>query len=857
MKEFSSSIKSLADHFFRLKKEVAILTSRREKSKILEQKLNVKLKNREAKIKFIENEIKRSTVLKSNREKMVEVLSGQLKAACSLLDGLKESLSVNDGRGIAFFKAKKKLDATSKEIFRLAGILEENLLGSVPYEKVPAKIVLSQEKYEPDSIKESQPNKILCNFNDIVGGAKEMKLEVPQTQWDEVQRCVIRDHGEAYMQYCFGGKIRLLERKSLIYEINKSSIFLGKLKQEIGDKKCVIIGNGPSLNKHDFQLMEGNFMIGSNYIFMNQEKMGYYPDLITASNFLVIEQRLKEFLEIPVPKIFPFYMFNLVGSHDDVYYVNLNHLPEFSENVGLWASTRSTVTFFNLQLAFYLRFSETFLIGVDNTYTQSTKAEGKVLVQEVDDPNHFSPEYFKGLKWQSADPSNMAMVYSFAKEFFDKAEMNVSNAGIGGALEVFPRVDYKRALKCKGKKQKLLKASKIDRVIVSINPDLQSYFGHYYQLDLKMAALLSRRGDGFVVLANKSVDLGLNSKFPLMLPLFTEQSYVLGIRKVEEADAEQLFISELKKGITIVKETFPDVKIFEFYMYCGAYPHLRTISEILDQENKKKSDAERICRFHVHVFYPAFESAFDRSSKDQAEEFFTREKRDQNLLLYAGTKEFKAIISGVHGVDFRYLPCASTTFTDEELEFYGEPREKRKDVICFPGNLRPEKGMDVTIDSLFRICSDSDFENSNLVVRRFKKTDEVDEVDFYKFELGKCISWVEGELSDSQFKEMMTNADIFVIPYSKDAFEMRPSGLFADSIILGKPVLVEEGTFMANFVQLYGNGAVYQARDGADLVTKLKNMRADRAKLDLACGLARASWREGNSWNAFYEKLTN
>ena len=856
MKDSQNNIKSLSDQFFRLKNNAAKLSLLHEQSTVAKEKLEVKLKNRDAKIEFLENEIRRLAILKDNRDKMIEAISGQLKEACSALNGLNEKLLAKEERGIAFFNAKKKLKTISGEIVRLSGVLEKNTLGEVSYSQVPEKIKLKQVQYVPALNNNSLESQYALDFLSIEGGAKEMKIEVPQSEWDALQQSVLRKYGEGFMQYCFGGKIRLLERNQMIREINKTSLFLGKLKEQVGNKKCVIIGNGPSLNHHDFSLMEGNFMIGSNYIFMNREKMGYFPDLITASNFLVVEQRLKEFLEVPVPKIFPFYMYNLVGSHDNVFYVNLNHLPEFSENIGLWASTRSTVTFFNLQLAYYLGFAETFLIGVDNTYTQSTKAEGKVLNQEEDDPNHFSPEYFKGLKWQSADPNNMAMVYSVAKKFFDNAGRKISNAGIGGALEVFPRVDYKKALQSEGVKPKLNGAPKVNRVIVSINPDLQSYFGHYYQLDLKVADLVSKRGDGFVVLANKSVDLGLNSKFPFMLPLFSEQSYVLGIRKIEEGDVEQLFISELLEGIVLVKKIFPDVQSYEFFMYCGAYPHLRAISKVMENENQKESGMG-VCRFHVHVFYPAFESAFDRSSKKQAEEFFNRENLDENLRLYAGTKEFRSHIKGAHGVDLRYLPCSSTTFTDEELPSYRESGKKASDIICFPGNLRPEKGMEVTIDALFNICNDSEFKNLKMIVRRFKKTEELDEVDFFKCGLGRRISWVEGELSDQQFKEMMAIADIVVIPYSKGAFEMRPSGLFADSIMLEKPVLVEEGTFMANFVQLYGNGAVYGSGDGADLVTKLKDILRNMETLELACKLARASWEEGNSWNAFYEKLIN
>ena len=855
MNESINRIKSLIDRYFGLKRQMVLKNGHLTDVKVNEEKLLVKLSNRDSRIEYLENELSRVQVLKSNRDRMIDALVAHSVEISGELEKIKEGISNDLKWPFGLFSVSRRLRLIQENIESFSNKLEVNPCEAIDYEDVPEKIELIQNQYMPPLVSDdAHAVNYDYDFVDIEGGARELKLDFPQAEWDSVQQSVLRDYGEGFMQYCFGGKIRLLGREDMVREVNKTGRFLAGLKKEVADRKCIVVGNGPSLNKHDFKLMRGQFMIGSNYIFMNHDKMGYYPDLITATNFLVVEQRLQDFLDIKVPKIFPFYMYNLVGPCKDVYYLNVNHLPEFSENANLWASTRSTVTFLNLQIAYFLGFEETYLIGVDNTYQQSTKREGKILVQEENDPNHFSPEYFKGLQWQSADPDNMAMVYGFAKQYFDKAGLKVFNAGIGGALEVFPRLDYKNALRGgKGRAVKI-KDSKCERVVISINPDLQSFFGHYYQLDLNISKELAVRGDGFVVLCNKSIDLEVNSKFPFLIPCFSETSHALGLRNVGELDVEALFKQELQEGIEKIKQSFISVKYFEFFMYCGSYPHLRAVSDVIDNLNRKDS-----CRFrfHIHVFYPAFEKAFGRSTEAQGQDYFSEYKSSPKLLPYAGTEDFQVHLSGTHNVDIRYLPCSSTTFTDEEIEHYREGQSADFNVVCFPGNLRPEKGMAVTLDALFRINEDEEFSETQFIVRRFKKNDEEDEVDYYKCILRKGIEWVEGELSSGSFKTMVASADIVVIPYSKEAFGMRPSGLFADSILLEKPVLVEAGTFMARYVEAFGNGYVYKPNDGQDLVSKLKKMFSNVEQLRLACRLARVEWEGKNSWNKFYESLTS
>lgn len=856
MKESTESLKSIVDSYFQLKAHEGLLNEEIRSLKVELNKLSIKLENREASVAFLKNEINRSDLLKSNRDMMVSKFNEYYSETNELVDEIKKTIEEDRFDKRFVLGKNKKIKNLLVKLNVLGEKYAKKPLDGMSFHKVPDKLDLVQKKYVEEEVETKDVAAgYELEFQDVGLGAMEMELKIPQTEWEKLQRQVQSEYGQNYIQYCFGGKIRLLPRDTMLGELDRTKNLFKSIKSQIEGKKCVVIGNGPSLNKHDFSKMSSCFLIGSNYIFMNHKNMGFYPDIITASNYLVVEQRLQDFLDVPVPKLFPFYMYNLVGPQDNVYYLNVSHSPEFSENINLWASTRSTVTFLNLQISYSLGFEETYLIGVDNSYKQDTKKEGKVLNQEEDDPNHFSPEYFKGLKWQSADPDNMASVYVLAKNYFERSGKKIFNAGIGGALEVFERVDYADELDSNEDKEIEVNEGGSECLVVSINPDLQSYFGHYYQLDLKLSEFLSTRDDSFAVLSHLDVDLELNTKFPVIIPCFSEYSYTVGLRNVNEPNAEERFEVELRSGIEKLFASFPGIKRFEFYMYCGAFPHIRTTCKLLE-EFAEMSGIQ--VRFHMHIFYPAFEKAFGRSTVDQGIDFFSNHEENPGLRLYAGTELFRSKVVEQFGVEVQYLPCFSTTFTDSQLAKFRERKKSVvKKVICFPGNLRPEKGMAVTLDSLFLMSEDPHFDDNRLVVRRFKREKDEDEVDYYKYLLSESIEWIDGELTDEEFQEMMADSDFIVIPYSGDAFEMRPSGLFSDSILLEKPVLVQKGTSMANFVQLYGNGEVYESDNAEDLVLKLKSIISNSEKLKLSCKFARSAWEKENSWDSFYKLLTN
>jgi len=248
-----------------------------------------------------------------------------------------------------------------------------------------------------------------------------------------------------YTQYKFGRQTKYYRRSVESRCLNRATEYFDVLRNSKRGHRCFIIGNGPSLNKMDLTLLKGEFTIGSNYIFMNYDKMGFLPTYLCIVNFLVAQQRAGDINAINgTTKIFPFFLRYCMNESPDTLFLNANPDFEFSTDITQWISWRSTVTFFAMQIAYYLGFDKVYLIGVDHSYEQPDQGkEGAFIESAKADPNHFHPDYFgKGIKWQKADTDVMERVYALARNGFERDGRTIYNATVGGCLELFERVAY-------------------------------------------------------------------------------------------------------------------------------------------------------------------------------------------------------------------------------------------------------------------------------------------------------------------------------------------------------------------------------------------------------------------------------
>jgi len=210
-------------------------------------------------------------------------------------------------------------------------------------------------------------------------------------------------------------------------------------------ERCVIIGNGPSLNKTDVQKIRDEFTFGLNRIYLAWEQWGFSTSYFLSVNDLVIEQCAQEMMDLSMPVFVSWRSRRWLEPSENLHFLYTTYTgPKFAKDVSkrLWEG--ATVTYTALQLAFHMGFSTVVLIGVDHSFASQGKPN-QTVESQGDDPNHFSPQYFgKGFRWQLPDLDTSTIAYQMANRAFVEDGRQVLDATIGGKLDVFPKVDFDR-----------------------------------------------------------------------------------------------------------------------------------------------------------------------------------------------------------------------------------------------------------------------------------------------------------------------------------------------------------------------------------------------------------------------------
>lgn len=240
---------------------------------------------------------------------------------------------------------------------------------------------------------------------------------------------------------------------------------LATLKGTYRGRRGFIMGNGPSLNKMDLDLLTNEYVWGSNRCYLLFERIRWRPGFYVAVDKRVVPDNRQQInrlpLELPGTNFFypvEFRARGLLDSFPNVYWydelpvrVDMERLPEgtFTRDASKGVYAAFTVTVAALQLAAYLGFNPIYLIGCDTAYSKpaSVRVEAgnaeKLVASQDDDPNHFDARYFgQGKKFHEPHVARMIFHYHEARLVCESLGVEVYNATVGGNLEEFPRVGY-------------------------------------------------------------------------------------------------------------------------------------------------------------------------------------------------------------------------------------------------------------------------------------------------------------------------------------------------------------------------------------------------------------------------------
>lgn len=217
----------------------------------------------------------------------------------------------------------------------------------------------------------------------------------------------------------------------------------------------VIVASGPSLNNIDFEKLMRFPTIGMNRIYLLYDRSDFKPTYYCLEDHMVAEDNAAEISSLEGSIMFiPKDLSYCIKGNENILYTNLirrykgaRQQSRFSEDFSEKAYWGGTVTYYALQLAYYLGFERVYLVGLDHNYTRPDYAKGQKVISREDDVNHFDPRYFgKGKRWHA--PNNlvdrMEISYREARRVFEESGRQIINATPNSKLSenVFPKMDF-------------------------------------------------------------------------------------------------------------------------------------------------------------------------------------------------------------------------------------------------------------------------------------------------------------------------------------------------------------------------------------------------------------------------------
>ncbi|WP_374282446.1 glycosyltransferase [Novosphingobium sp.] len=97
-------------------------------------------------------------------------------------------------------------------------------------------------------------------------------------------------------------------------------------------------------------------------------------------------------------------------------------------------------------------------------------------------------------------------------------------------------------------------------------------------------------------------------------------------------------------------------------------------------------------------------------------------------------------------------------------------------------------------------------------------------------------------LDEEEYAALLQAADIVLLPYLKAHYDSQTSGVLAEALALGKPVVVPSGTWMAEQVDGHGNAELFVSGDAASLGDAIAAIANDFDRYSRAAQVLAQSW---------------
>jgi glycosyltransferase involved in cell wall biosynthesis len=647
---------------------------------------------------------------------------------------------------------------------------------------------------------------------------------------------------------------RLFNRSFVELQLERSRNLFNKLITDRKNDTCIIVGNGPSLNKINFELLKGQDVFICNYAYIHP-KLLEYAKYWSIVNFTVAEQGSDEIKKLKgIIRFAPYWLAHVVTPDENTCYFETFVRPVFSTDVTDWISWMSTVTFFNMQLAYGLGYRRVLLIGFDHSFSQPPECKGgETIYQKENDSNHFHPDYFKNKTWQAANISDMDMVYRFAREAFENDGREIINCTVGGKLEVFPRQEFVKALNSIESTQRnaneLIPVNNESKILVIIDPDALDHFGHYLAYDIRISEAARELGFKSIILGHKGFKMeNKPTVVESLMKVFSLYSWQIASRRNEpNIDDIISFRNEFSNAISKIRESYKDSEI-AIYMYTGSLDHAEVINDVIAKYDNIYAN--------INLFWLFMKVETDQDFIQRWQPFMQKVGvNESKVKITMPTKKMRDDYASVFNIYLPLAPHPSTTFSDPEAKILVKKSNyelQTPPTILFPGGMRPEKGFELSIKTAITLSAARD---RKCILRSLSRPETPkDMIGLIELLDGTNVEVVSNVFDDNEFQLFLSNGDIIVLPYTAPIFSRRTSGILIDAMLLGRPVVAIKGTWLGDFVTEKGFGIAAEYNVDS-LMSAIETILSDYSTFSKSIVKSKNDYLREHSWERLLQSV--
>lgn len=378
-------------------------------------------------------------------------------------------------------------------------------------------------------------------------------------------------------------------------------------------------------------------------------------------------------------------------------------------------------------------------------------------------------------------------------------------------------------------------------LLLSINPELKSDFGHFLNYEKRINEFCSRMNIFHHCLSNVKFETAR----PYISGVFEHDSghYCLYRKSAIGHEAElsrefhKIILDWMNKHK--VAESFDSVFIFIYQSSSRSAAHLSCL--------EWPGNAKVIANGFWDFLMP---------HGPEAELDIARLKLQSSVEFLAMSISHRRLIRDQFGHEFKFIPnppplVSDSSFANLIRQSYATKsvRGRAEKVVFFPGLMSVGKGSDITVEFLRQL--ETNLPTSEVVAR--------DRSDSLKKALAGRVpprlSFASGDFSDTEIINFYDNADVAVLPYSSEVFRFRTSGALVDCLMSSTVPVVFPDTWMAEICHQYDFGVIAAGETVDDLI-KAAQIAVQDVKHQLRRMLSGAlEYIQDNSWQAFIDVL--